>query len=416
MNPSPQASVPTPAALPANIANTLRRLDHRSEDYAVDFVATLLEAAIQVRASDIHFQPADQRLEIRWRINGVLEPVGCFPPGDQANPVTRLKVLAELLTYRRDTPQEGRIRNEDLGVEMRVSTFPTLHGERAVVRLFQQTDHPWYVPDLKLPTAVMNTWQQLLGETSGAIVVCGPAGSGKTTTAYASLRQIICDTKGGRSIVTIEDPVESEIAGVAQSQVNPVAGFTLSSGLKSLLRQDPEVIFVGEIRDPDTAAIAFQASLTGHLTISTFHANSPGSAVARLRNMGLEPHVLKSGIQAVLHQRLVRRLCDHCKTQIANERELAGWDVHQAWQSVGCESCLGTGFRGRIVLAELALPKAHGITDSLTDSSDEIQQTAIAAGLTSCFDRASQAITDGLTSPLEARRALGSPFARTPHS
>jgi hypothetical protein len=223
--------------------------------------------------------------------------------------VARLKVLAELLTYRTDVPQEGRIRGGPGDVEMRVSTFPTLFGEKAVVRLFAGPGRFLRPEDLGLPPEIRATLGRLLGETSGAILLAGPAGSGKTTTIYACLRELVAASAGTRSLATLEDPIEVAVPGVAQAQVNPAAGFDLGAGLRSLLRQDPEVIAVGEIRDRATAEVAFQAALTGHLVLSTFHAGSAAGVVGRLSDMGIEPYVLRSGVRAIICQRLVRTLC-----------------------------------------------------------------------------------------------------------
>ena len=220
---------------------------------------------------------------------------GVLPPRLAPNVVARLKVLAELLTYRTDVPQEGRIREVDTEGEVRVSTFPTLHGEKAVIRLFAASGRYLRLDDLGLPPDVRDALGRALGETSGAILLSGPAGSGKTTTIYACLRELVDASAGRRSLVTLEDPIEVAVDGVTQSQVNAPAGFDLATGLRSLLRQDPEVIVVGEVRDRTTAEVAFQASLTGHLVLSTFHAGSASGAVARLSDMGIEPYLIQVG-------------------------------------------------------------------------------------------------------------------------
>ncbi len=303
----------TPAAASelsiATVRQQLAALRASAESYAADFVDVLLKASQQLGASDVHLRPTSDGLEVSARIDGVLQPWGIFPPGQVSDVVTRLKVLADLLTYRTDVPQEGRVRNPPLEAEIRVSSFPTLHGEKVVVRLFAAESRYHYLEDLGLPSDIHEHLPRLLDETSGALLITGPAGSGKTTTAYACLREIVRRSSGGRSIATLEDPVEVSIDGVAQSQVNPSAGFDLATGLRSLLRQDPEVILVGEMRDPATAGVALQASLTGQLVLTTFHAGSAASAVSRLLDMGLEPYILRSGIHAVLCQRLVRKLC-----------------------------------------------------------------------------------------------------------
>ncbi len=225
--------------VPDQISDRLAALDASEATYASQFVELLLSAARGVGTSDIHLQPTSDGLAVGWRLDGVLQPVGTFPFGDSADVVARLKVLAELLTYRTDVPQEGRIRGSGDDVEMRVSTFPTLFGERAVVRLFAADGLYLHLDQLGLPSEVQSRLGQLLCETSGALLVTGPAGSGKTTTAYGCLRQLVRATQGGRSIVSLEDPIEVAVSGVAQSQVNATAGFDMHNGLRSLLRQDP---------------------------------------------------------------------------------------------------------------------------------------------------------------------------------
>ena len=291
------------------LSEVLAKLDPADPRYATDAVERVLSAARSNGASDVHFQPGRDGLNLTWRIDGVLLPVASIPIRIAPNIVARLKVLAELLTYRTDVPQEGRIRGAPGEVEMRVSTFPTLFGEKAVVRMFASPGLFLRLADLGLPEAVRDGLGQLLGETSGAIVLSGPAGSGKTTTIYACLRELAARSSGQRSLATLEDPIESVVPGVAQSQVNLAAGLTLESGLKSLLRQDPEVIAIGEIRDRATAETALQAALTGHLILTTFHAGSACEVIGRLLDMGIEPYVLRSGLRAVVAQRLVRRLC-----------------------------------------------------------------------------------------------------------
>ncbi len=278
----------------------LAGLDPSNARFATEVVELVLARARGANASDIHLTPTPEGLEIRWRIDGVLHLVGRLPAGLGPNVVARLKVLSELLTYRIDMPQEGRIRTAPGTLETRVSTFPTLHGEKAVIRMFAASDRYARLDDLGLPETISGTLRRLLGETSGMIVLSGPAGSGKTTTLYACLREIVAVTAGSRSLATLEDPIEVAVPGVSQSQVNPAAGFTLETGLRSLMRQDPEVIGVGEIRDRATAEVAFQASLTGHLVLTTFHAGSAAGALGRLADMGLEPYLLRSGLRSDL--------------------------------------------------------------------------------------------------------------------
>ena len=235
--------------------------------------------------------------------------------------VARLKVLAELLTYRVDIPQEGRIQDSHAlyGADMRVSTFPTIHGEKAVVRLFDAAGRVLDLEQLGLSPDVERHLRTMLRERSGAIFLTGPSGSGKTTTIYACLRHLVRESGGGRHIVTIEDPVEQVIEGVSQSQARPGTEFDFARGLRSLLRQDPEVIMIGEVRDAETASIAIEAALTGHLVFTTLHAGSACGVVGRLLDMGIEPYLLTSGLKGILNQRLVRRRCSVCRPPDAGD-------------------------------------------------------------------------------------------------
>ena len=387
---------------------SLNRLRPGDNSYASEFVEQLLQAAREVHASDLHLQPTPQGLEVRWRLDGVLQSVGTFPRGHSTDVVSRLKVLAELLTYRNDVPQEGRIRERQGEVEIRVSTFPTLHGERAVVRLFAAAGHLLYPDDLGLPGEILHGLRKLLVETSGAILVSGPAGSGKTTTAYACLRELVRRSGNARSLVSLEDPIEVAVDGVAQSQVHATAGFDLATGLRSLMRQDPEAIFVGEIRDRPTAEAVFQAALTGHLVITTFHAGSAAGAISRLADMGIEPYLLRSGILGIVSQRLARRLCD-CARDVTEEESKLGLPVQHARQTVGCPACFKTGYQGRFVLAELLLAQPTELGRAILSRSDapQLEQLAVQTGMVTLWRRACQAAEQGLTSPEEVRRVLG---------
>jgi type II secretory ATPase GspE/PulE/Tfp pilus assembly ATPase PilB-like protein len=323
------------------------------------------------------------------------------------NLLARLKVKAELLTYRTDVPQEGRIRDAD-DVEMRVSTFPTLYGERAVVRFFAGSGRYQRLEDLGLPGDVLGPLRRLLEETSGAILATGPAGSGKTTTVYACLRELAARSAGQRSLVTLEDPIEVAVPGVAQSQVNPAAKLDLATGLRFLMRQDPEVIMVGEIRDRETAEAALQASLTGHLMLSTFHAGSAAEAIGRLSDMGIEPYLLRSGVLAILSQRLLRRLCSCARTSSSIEDRL-GLPVETVRLPVGCEECGMTGYRGRFLLVEMLTPERTELGRAILSRSDAatLERLAVEAGMVSRWQRAYDAVRAGLTSPAEVRRVLG---------
>ena len=394
-----------------------QRLEGRNPadpQHVIGLVDAILASAREAGASDVHLVPQEAGLAMSFRLDGVLQPVAELPRVTSSNVIARLKVLAELLTYRTDVPQEGRVRSDDRSVEMRVSTFPTLFGEKAVVRLFAGSGEFRFLGELGLPVDIEPALQRLLERRNGLLLITGPAGSGKTTTAYACLREIVRSSGATRSIASLEDPIESVVPGVAQSQINAVAGFDYATGLKSLMRQDPEVIFVGEIRDQNTAMTAFQASLTGQLVLTTFHSSSAAGAISRLSDMGIEPYLLRSGVVGIVGQRLLRRLCA-CATQNIGANNTAptelalGIKVARAFQPVGCNKCGGTGYRGRMIISELLQPDLGGLGRAILSRGDatEIEALAVQAGMTSLWQRALQAIEAGQTSPAEVRRVLG---------
>lgn len=377
------------------------------ERQAPEVVAAILDAARAQQASDVHLVPSRQGLRMLWRIDGVLHPVAQFSPALAAGVVSRLKVLAELLTYRTDVPQEGRIRGGDEDLEMRVSTFPTLFGEKAVVRLFVGSGRYRRLDDLGLPDDIRAAVAAGLAERGGVLLATGPAGSGKTTTLYAALREIVAQSPP-RSIVTLEDPVEAVIEGTAQSQVRPQAGFDYQVGLRSLMRQDPEVILVGEIRDAATADVVLQASLTGHLVLTSFHAGSAAEAIGRLLDMGIEPYRLRSGILAVLNQRLLRKLCG-CAREGSGKSQRLGLNVSRWRVPDGCPEYRGTGYSERMVISEILSPRGTVAGEAILAREDaaEIERRAIQSGMISRMDRARSAVEAGTTSPAEVRRAFG---------
>jgi type II secretory ATPase GspE/PulE/Tfp pilus assembly ATPase PilB-like protein len=386
----------------------LAGLDPAAPEYAPRSIEAVLAAAHAAGASDIHLQPTCSGLEVKFRVDGVLAPVAMFPASLAGNVIARLKVLSGLLTYHTDRPQEGRIRLPGEEGEMRVCTFPTLGGERAVVRLFGGTRRYQHLADLGLPADVLERLWQLLAETSGAILVSGPAGSGKTTTVYACLREIARRDRSTRSLVSIEDPIEVAVEGVAQSQVNPMVGLDLSAGLRFLMRQDPEVIMVGEIRDRPTAEAALQASLTGHLLLSTFHAGSAAETIGRLLDMGIEPYVARSGLLAILHQRLLRRLCS-CAAAVDDPDARLGLAVDRVSVPRGCDACGGTGYQGRFLLVEMLVLCRDELSRAILARSETsvLEKLAAEIGMVGRWQRACRAVSEGLTSPAEVHRALG---------
>jgi general secretion pathway protein E len=386
----------------------IAELDSGDPQFATVVVDRMIEAGRDCAASDLHLQPTAEGLLLRFRLDGVLQPAGTFPASVAANIVARLKVLAELLTYRTDVPQEGRIRAAESKVEQRLSTFPTLHGERCVIRFFAGADRYQRLDDLGMPDEIVESLRQNLAQTSGAILMTGPAGSGKTTTAYACLRELAHATGPVRSLVSMEDPIEVAVPGVAQSQVNTTVDLDLARGLRFWMRQDPEVILVGEIRDRPTAEAALQASLTGHLLLSTFHAGSAAEAVGRLSDMGIEPYLLQSGVLAILSQRLLRRLCK-CARKCDNADARLGLPVETARVPLGCPECAGTGYRGRFVLAEMLNAEPTELGRAILSRSDSatLQRLAVKAGMVTRWQYACRAVEAGVTSPAEVRRVLG---------
>jgi len=376
---------------------------------AVEIVDSVLAAARESGASDVHLIPVESGLDVLWRIDGVLHPIENLRADIATNVVSRLKVLAGLLTYRSETPQEGRIQSPgDADVEMRVSTFPTMFGEKAVVRLFAGSGQYQKFETLGLPADVQVGLSDLLMESGGVILNCGPAGSGKTTTIYACLRELSDKFGPQRSLVSLEDPIEAVIPGVAQSQINASAGFDYETGLKSLMRQDPEVILVGEIRDRVAAETVFQAALTGHLVLTTFHAGSATGAICRLSDMGIEPYLLRTGLLGIVAQRLVRRLCE-CAKESSSGDDLLGLDLASCHVPVGCEKCRGTGYHSRLLLAEFLRTESSELGRAILSRSDadELESLAVSAGMKTRWDRAIDAVGSGQTSPAEVRRVFG---------
>ena len=372
-------------------------------------VDTILAEARGVGASDLHLQPTPEGLVQRRRVDGVLRALEPLPAALAPNIVARLKVLANLLTYRNDLPQEGRIRAGAGGAELRVSTFPTIHGEKAVVRFFADPGRFARLGDLGFPAEVASGLAAILEETSGALLLAGPAGAGKSTTFYACLRELAESSGGRRNLSTLEDPVEVAIPGVAQSQIQPNAGFTLGVGLRALMRQDPEVIGVGEIRDAEVAESVVDAALTGHLVLSTFHAGSAAEVLGRLLDLGIEPYAIRGGVRAVVSQQLLRRLCDLCARPSTSEADLLGLPIESARIAVGCPACGASGYDGRFAVAELLRPELGGLPALLRNRPDvpAIEAAAIESGMVPIRAHALTAVLQGRTDPAEVRRIFG---------
>lgn len=322
----------------------------------IRLINAILSQAVRDQASDVHLEPFEDRVAVRFRVDGVLKEV--LSPKSELAPVlvSRLKVMARLDIAEKRLPQDGRITVKLAGhaVDIRVSTIPSAHGERVVLRLLDQAAGQLSLKQLNMPSQVHERFERALRKPHGIILVTGPTGSGKTTTLYAGLSHI---NDRSRNILTIEDPIEYLLPGIGQTQVNSKVDMTFARGLRAILRQDPDVVMVGEIRDSETASIAVQASLTGHLVLSTLHTNTAIGAITRLQDMGVEPFLLSSSIEVVMSQRLVRLLCAECKepyTPTASEQERFKIPADaQLYHPAGCPNCNHTGYRGRSAIYEL---------------------------------------------------------------
>ena len=384
------------------------KLSPKSDEYVPEIVKLILAEARAARASDVHLVPAEAALMMQWRIDGVLHSVAGFDREIATRVIARLKVTCGLLTYRTDIPQEGRVAREYSTTEVRVTTFPTLYGEKAAIRLFGENDQLQKLGQLGLPSHVLSELLQQLDATAGVILLTGPSGSGKTTTAYACLREIIEQSQGARCIMTLEDPIEVAVEGATQSQVRPAAGFDLGTGLRSLMRQDPDVILVGEIRDPQTAEAAFQAALTGHLVLTTFHAGSAAEAMTRLLDMQIEPYLIRSGLRSVICQRLLRRVCSNCGV-LKDSGTQADKSQPSATPHGTCGPCGSTGYLGRLVLAEMLNPELPEVSQAILQRSDarQLAKLAESSGMETLRQAAANAVSEGLTTREEVLRVLG---------
>jgi type IV pilus assembly protein PilB len=357
----------------------------------VRFVNLLISQGIQDKASDIHIEPAEYDMKVRYRIDGVLHEMQSAPKGIQNGVISRLKIMSEIDIAERRKPQDGRMSVSHGGrkIDLRVATLPTVWGEKVVMRILDNTSGSLAIENLALLPDNFETFRRSYTKPYGMILVTGPTGSGKSTTLYTTLNTV---AKPEINVITVEDPVEFRMPGINQVQVNPKAGLTFASALRSILRSDPDVVLIGEIRDHETAQIAIEASLTGHLVLSTLHTNDAPSAITRLTEMDIEPFLVGSALDCVVAQRLARRLCDRCKTAYAPApQELValriGYDGSyappQLWHPVGCQSCSNTGYRGRIALHEVmaVTEEIERLAVSRASSAD-ISRVAMEQGMT----------------------------------
>ncbi len=388
-------------------------LSNAAEDASIiRFVNQILAEALDMRATDVHVEPFEDQLRVRYRVDGVLVEANIPPQVRKfhAAIVSRLKILSHLDIAEKRVPQDGRIRLKVAGreIDLRVSVIPMIHGEAVVLRILDRGEALLGLEHLGMSKRDNSIWEKMLDLPHGIILVTGPTGSGKTTTLYAALSKI---NKADLKIVTIEDPVEYQLRGINQIQVNVKAGLTFGAGLRAILRHDPDVVLIGEIRDRETADIAVQASLTGHLVFSTLHTNDAPSAATRLIDMGVEPYLVASTVEMVVAQRLVRLICKHCKAPSPQEevdklRAEFGDDVPQVlYRGTGCRNCQGTGYRGRQGVFEM-MPATDEVRALVVDrvSSRVIRKVATEQGMSSLRGDGWRLIREGRTTPEEVLR------------
>lgn len=379
--------------------------DLASEAPVIRLVNLIIGRVIDMRASDIHLEPFDDGLHVRYRVDGVIRTEEIVSP--QLSPAvnSRVKLMAHLDIAERRLPQDGRIKTRVKGreLDLRVSTVPTVHGESVVMRVLDRTSVRYSLESMGFEADTLERFNQLLGRPHGILLVTGPTGSGKTTTLYAALSKIDSDA---HKIITVEEPVEYQLEGINQIQVHQQIGLSFARALRSILRQDPDIIMIGEMRDTETAQIAVQSALTGHLVLSTLHTNTAAGAIIRLQDMGVEPYLITSSVNGVLSQRLVRRLCPHCKEayvpdpQVVKEAGMdrLGLSASKLWRAVGCPQCRQTGYSGRTGIHELLVmddAMRRGILDGLDSAS--LHAKATAAGMHTLYEDGLRKVVDGVT-------------------
>lgn len=389
---------------------SLELFSEENDAPVIKIVNYVLDRAVKTGASDVHFEPYEDKVRIRFRLDGILHDFLTLPKTIHSALISRIKVMAQLDIAEKRIPQDGRIEVKvgSQEIDLRVATLPTIFGERVVLRLLERSVQIFNLFELGMEKELLNQVLELLKLTSGIILVTGPTGSGKTTTLYAMLNYL---NQTDKNILTVEDPVEYRLEGIGQLQVNPKTGLTFASALRSLVRQDPDVILVGEIRDRETAEISVQAALTGHLVFATLHTNDAASAVVRLIDMGIEPFLVSSAVKAVLSQRLVRILCPKCKQKykpLPEERNYLNL-APEDWlfQPQGCAHCLHSGYKGRTGIFELMVlsEELRGLILE-EKNADLIKRQGLKAGMQTLEQSGKQKVRQGLTSLSEVMRVI----------
>jgi type IV pilus assembly protein PilB len=383
---------------------------------AIKLVNSVLSRAIEDDASDIHFEPEAKHLVVRARIDGVTRKLTTIPKQMQAAVISRLKIMGELDIAERRLPQDGRVSIRFAGqpMDLRIAVLPTTYGEKVILRITGRLTEKLGLADLGMSPEAEASFTRAISQPFGAIIACGPTGSGKTTTLYAGLEML---NEEERVIATIEDPVERQVPGIAQLEVSPRAGLTFARGLRTMLRADPDVLLIGEVRDEETARIAIQAAMTGHLVLTTLHTYNAASSIARLKDMGVEANLLATSINCIVAQRLARRLCRECRAEyIASHDELAelglpdAGDQVRLYRPVGCVDCAETGYRGRVALYEV-MPVQGNVRRLIGGSTEEIFAAAVEQGMKTLRDDGVRQCLAGVTSLEEVRRVTGDRFS-----
>ncbi|OGU14603.1 MAG: type II secretion system protein GspE [Geobacteraceae bacterium GWC2_53_11] len=403
------------STITTELNNPTDLLDLSDEAPVIRLLNSILSEAVKERVSDVHIEPYERDLLVRFRIDGILYEKLSPPKIIQDALVSRIKIMAGLNIAEKRLPQDGRIRVLVGGrdVDIRVSIIPTYYGERAVLRLLDKKKGILSLADIGLGEHGVRTLERMLTRTSGIILVTGPTGSGKSTTLYAALNRVNSSEK---NIITIEDPIEYQIKGIGQIQVNPKIDLTFAGGLRSILRQDPDIIMVGEIRDAETAEIAIQASLTGHLVLSTLHTNDAATAVTRLVDMGIEPFMIASSLSAVVAQRLVRVICPHCREEYRPVEQYAGVTLpEKLYRGRGCDACFGLGTMGRTAIYEI-MPIDQELCSMIIRRSHagEIKEYAVAHGMKTLRDDGLARAAAGFTTIEEVLRVTQDDYADVP--
>lgn len=387
-------------------------LDVDDRPPVIKLVNLILFEAVQAGASDIHIQPSEQKVNVRLRIDGVLFGTVNVPKDMQEEVISRIKIMGKMNIAEKRLPQDGRATAQiaDRLIDLRIASLPSSNGERVVIRLLDKSARLYTLTELGMDDVALDRFREVIHVEHGLVLVTGPTGSGKSTTLYAALQEI--NTKD-RNVVTLEDPIEYQLEGISQTQINVKKGLTFATGLRNVLRQDPDIIMVGEIRDHETAVMAIQSALTGHLVFSTLHTNDAASAVTRMLDLGIEPYLLSSSLLAVMAQRLIRRVCSECQRELpASDGDIKFLEeakldstLDTLMTGTGCEKCRNSGYRGRLGIFEL-LTVDDAIRDRIQTRANAttIRESAVSSGMRLLRDDGIEKILDGITTPSEVQR------------